>query len=149
MIQHVWSILCQSASIDVQTNNVSLFNVMENIVVPSQPSPEKPLVLSCEIISLWAREKIDEPANGQLQVNFVNPDGRDSQSIILDIDLTKSPLHRTRLTIGALPITTTGRFEFRIDYRLMGEENWLTVARLPLFLSSQQPEKVVNNSTVD
>lgn len=146
MIQHVWSVLCQSASIDVQTNSVSLLNTLENLVIFGEPSKEMPFILSCEIVSLWVREKEDEPASGQLQVYFVAPDGRDPQSAVLDIDLTKTTYHRTRLTIGALPLFSTGRFEFCIDFRLVGEEDWRPAARLPFLLTSQPLERLNNQS---
>lgn len=145
MIRHVWSVLCQSASIDAQTNNVSLFNALENIIVLGELSKEKPFILSCEIVSLWAREHEDKPASGQLRACFISPEGRNPQSIVLDIDLTKTPFHRTRLTIGALPVISTGWFEFVIDFRLAGEENWRPAARLPFLLSTQSVESLVNH----
>lgn len=145
MIQHVWSVICQSASIDVQTNSVSLFNTLENIVVLGELSKERPFILSCEIMSLWVREHEDEPVSGQLQAYLVSPEGKDPQSIVLDIDLTRTPFHRTRLTIGALPILSTGRFEFCIDYRLAGEEEWRPAARLPFLLSTQSIESLVDH----
>jgi hypothetical protein len=60
--------------------------------------------------------------------------------VSLDIDLTKTPFHRTRITIGALPMTATGRFEFLVEYRLNGKEIWETAARLPFIVSSQNLE---------
>jgi hypothetical protein len=140
MIQHVWSVVCQSASFDAQTNSVSLFNTLENLLVFGIPSKEKPFVLSCEIVSLWAREKQDVPCSGQMQV-IVNVPGADSpHTISLDIDLTKTPFHRTRITIAALPMTATGRFEFLVEYRLTGKEIWETAARLPFIVTSQNLE---------
>ena len=64
------------------------------------------------------------------------------QSITLDIDLTRTPFHRTRISIGVLPITTTGRFEFQIEYHRTGEEAWHPVAKLPFIVTSQKPFNV-------
>jgi hypothetical protein len=140
MIQHVWSVLCQSASFDAQTNRVSLFHTLENLIVFSTPSKEKPFVISCEIVSLWVRQQDDNPCSGQMQVRFDVPGIENSQVIGLEIDLTKTPFHRTRITIGALPITQTGRFEFQIEYRLADEETWHLAATLPFIVSSQKPD---------
>lgn len=140
MIQHVWSVVCQSASVDAQTNSVSLFNTLENLLVFGTPSKERPFVFSCEIVSLWAREKHDVPCSGQMQVSLNGPGSDSPHMVSLDIDLTKTPFHRTRITIGALPMTATGRFEFLVEYRLNGKEIWETAARLPFIVSSQNLE---------
>lgn len=137
MIQHVWSVICQSASFDVQTHSVSLFNTLENLLVFGTPSKERPFFLSCEIVSLWAREKVDVPCSGQMQVSLNLPDTEALHTVSLELDLTKTPFHRTRITIGAIPMTVTGRFEFVVEYRLTGNETWETVARLPFIVSSK------------
>jgi len=141
MIQHVWSVVCQSASIDAQTNNVSLFNTLENLVVPGVPSKEKPFVFSCEIVSLWAREIEDVPCSGQMRVTLDTTDLGLPHSVSLEIDLTKTSFHRTRITIGALPMVATGRFEFRIEYKLADEEIWHPAAKLPFIVMSRNIEK--------
>jgi hypothetical protein len=140
MIQHVWSVVCQSASFDAQTNSVSLFNTLENLLVFGTPSKEKPFILSCEIVSLWAREKQEVPCSGQMQVSLNIPGTDAPHTISLEIDLTKTPFHRTRITIEAIPMIVTGRFEFLVEYRLAGKENWDTAAKLPFIVSSQNLE---------
>jgi len=146
MIQHVWSVVCQSASFDVQTNSVSLFNTLENLLVFGTPSKEKPFVLSCEIVSLWAREKQDVPCSGQMRASLITSDEETPHTVSLDIDLSKTPFHRTRITIGALPMTSTGRFEFLIEYRLSGEENWQVATRLPFIVTSQSPQGIATQT---
>ena len=140
MIQHVWSVLCQNASFDVQTNNVSLFNIIENVVTIGEPALDSPAVLSCELISLWAREEGSKPCSGQMRAKIIIPKAEEPHIIILDIDLSHAQFHRTRLTIGALPLFTSGRFEFQIDYRLIGNEAWTHATRLPFWVVKQKSE---------
>jgi len=140
MIQHVWSVVCQSASFDAQTNSVSLFNTLENLLVFGTPSKERPFVLSCEIVSLWAREKQDVPCSGQMQVSLNIPGTDAPHMVSLEIDLTKTPFHRTRITIGTMPMMVAGRFEFLVEYRLTGKETWETATRLPFIVTSQSLE---------
>jgi hypothetical protein len=144
MIQHVWSVLCQSAAIDTQTNNVSLFNAFEKLQVFGVPSEERPFILSCEIVSLWTREDLDKPCSGQVRVSFFVSTEKVPQTILLDIDLTRTPFHRTRITISSLAMITTGRFEFLVDYHLAGQETWQPAARLPFIVSSQTPEESIS-----
>jgi hypothetical protein len=143
MIQHVWSVLCQRASFDAQTNSVSLFNTLDNLLVLGIPSKETPFVFSCEIVSLWVREKEETPCSGQMRAYLDTPVDGIPQAISLEIDLTRTPFHRTRISIGALPMTATGRFEFQIEYRLAGEDTWRPAAKLPFIVKSQKPENIV------
>lgn len=141
MIQHVWSVLCQNASFDAPTNRVSLFNTLESLIVIGTPTKEKRLVISCEIVSLWVRQQDDVPCSGQMRVRFDIPGEETSQEVTgLEIDLTKTPFHRTRITVGALPLAQTGRFEFQVEYHLTDEEVWHHAATLPFIVSSQKPE---------
>ncbi len=143
MIQHVWSVLCQSASFDIPTNRVSLFNTLENLVVLETPSNEKPLIISCEIVSLWVRDKDDTPCSGQMRVSLETPIEGLPQAITLEIDLTRTPFHRTRVSISALPITNIGRFEFQIEYQLKSEETWQLAAKLPFIVVMQKPDNAI------
>ena len=143
MIQHVWSVVCQNASFDMQTNSVSLFNTLENLMVFGVPSKETPVLFSCEIVSLWAREKETVPCSGQMRAFLDLPGAEEPQIITLEIDLTRTPFHRTRITIGALPLTSSGRFEFQVEYRLAGEEAWQPAAKLPFLVTSQKLENLV------
>jgi hypothetical protein len=138
MIQPVWSVLCQSASFDMQNNTVSLFNTIENFIVFRAPSKEIPLILSCEIVSLWTRATESVPTSGQMQVYLMQGDKKAADAVIsLEIDLKKTPFHRTRISIGALPLFSTGRFEFCVEYKLTGEHAWQHAARLPFYVIQQ------------
>lgn len=143
MIQHVWSVICQNASIDVQTNSVSLLNTLENLVILGEPSKETPAILSCEIVSLWAREKETEPCMGQMRVLINLPGQEKPQVITLEIDLAKTSFHRTRITIGALPLISGGRFEFQVEYRLSSEKVWHPAAKLPFLVTGQKLENII------
>jgi hypothetical protein len=139
MIQHVWSVVCQSASFDVQSNNASLFNVLESILIVGTPSKEKPLLLSGELVSLWSRENDDAPGSGRMRISLLSPEGETTKPISLDIDLTKAPFHRTRVRIATLPLMSTGRFEFLVEYQNKDESEWKQAARLPFLVISQPP----------
>jgi hypothetical protein len=142
MIQHVWSVACQSASFDTQTNRVSLLNTLENVLVLGTLTREKPLLLSCEIVSVWAREKDNAPCSGQMRAIFLSPEGGSPPPISLEIDLTKTPFHRTRISLASLPVVSTGRFEFLIEYQNSGQTEWQPAAHLPFLVISQSPIEV-------
>src|SRR5258708_30269464 len=92
-MRHVWYILCAKASIDRETNNISLFEVLESVqmqiagpfVFPGQ------VPLEATFVTLWAR---DNPAQGtreQTQVRILAPDSSPLGTITSDIDLQANP----------------------------------------------------------
>ena len=45
MIEHIWSVLCSRSVIDSETNNVSIQDVIEHIIINAEPT-ENGLALS-------------------------------------------------------------------------------------------------------
>jgi hypothetical protein len=75
-----------------------------------------------------------------MQVSLNIPGTDAPHMVSLEIDLSKTPFHRTRITIGAMPMMVIGRFEFLVEYRLTGKETWETATRLPFIVTSQNLE---------
>ena len=61
MIDHVWTVLCSHAVIDRDSNSVSLLDVIEQLNIGDEPSPEGRIISSLDLMTLWAREDIDRP----------------------------------------------------------------------------------------
>jgi hypothetical protein len=138
MIRHIWSVLCQSASFDIQTNNVSLQNVLESIIVVGELDASHPIFVQAEIVSLWARENINLSAVGKMRAHFIQPDGKKAPEINLDINLTQGIFHRTRINITpGLVLVEKGEHIFHIEYQIKGDDNWLLAAKIPLIVVNQ------------
>ena len=67
MVEHVWTVLCQKAPIDRDTNDLSLHSVLEEITLLEEPpevSSKGNVVmigpLPMTVVSLWARSEADE-----------------------------------------------------------------------------------------
>ena len=64
-VEHIWTVLCKTTAIDQQTNNISLFNVVEELRIEvethdrhaAHPTLSKDLVIPAEmaLVSLWKR----------------------------------------------------------------------------------------------
>ncbi|HKZ36127.1 MAG TPA: hypothetical protein VJ184_00650 [Chryseolinea sp.] len=139
MIRHIWSVLCQSASFDAQTNNVSLQNILESIIVFGEPDAAHPAIVQAEIVSLWARGTIDVPAIGQMQAYYIDPNGNQAPPITLELNLSQGVFHRTRINIPGLPLIAKGEYIFRVEYQLQGDNKWVLAATIPLLVLTQQP----------
>jgi len=142
MIQHVWSVLCKNASFDVQTNSASLLNIVETIIAFGNPTIEKPVLLSMEVVSLWARGKDNIPTMGESKVSIIGQDVVDVKPITLEINLSKTSFHRTRITIDGFPIAKAGRYEFCIEYSMENENDWRPAARIPFIVVSNTKAKI-------
>jgi hypothetical protein len=135
MIHHVWSALCQNASIDIQTNSVSLFNVLEGITLIGSISEEKRGIIRLELVSLWNRESEDIPCKGLFRMHFIDPKGKDSEPFSLEINLMESFFHRTRISIPNMAIAYAGQYNCIIEYQDQGENEWHQVAKIPLIIT--------------
>ena len=139
MIRHIWSVLCSRALIDRQTNNMSLFEVLEAIQVLTNAPPGDPAILPFEgtVATLWARERPDQRVSGQMRIRLVAPDGKELGAFRAQVNLADVSRTRTISTISGLPFAGGGTYEFEVSWRLQEADNWTVVVSLPLDISIQ------------
>jgi hypothetical protein len=144
VIEHVWSVLCGKASIDRETNNVSLFDIIEQIQIEAlQPLPAEGNVLipfTCELVSLWSRADPDVAAQGFARVTF-QEHGREAEwgaqapvignELPLDL-LGDSKRLRTRIQIPGFPVRHGGYYFIAVEFRSADDPTWHLVTRVPL-----------------
>lgn len=132
MIQHVWSVLCSKASIDRETNNISLFEVIEQIQI--QGLADEPGVLPCslELVSLWSRTEPDKPSRGEARIFLRTPRTTNLMPQTQAVDLQQYRRLRSRLVIPSIPIEGPGIYTFVVECREQGREQWVQVASIPL-----------------
>ena len=138
MIRHIWSVLCQSASFDQQTNNISLLNVLEQVITSGEPTADRPGIVQAELVSLWKRVQLDTPSNGKMRAFYIDPTGKQSDPISLEINLSQSIFHRTRLSLPRFPLITKGEYIFHTEYQVQGEEQWRPASEIPLVVLTQE-----------
>lgn len=140
----LWATICQSSSIDRETNNVSLFNILEQISVPEPPAiGEETMSLSAasgpfELFILASRTDEDIGEHYQARVRLCFPSNGAEASFPIEFDMIS--VHRNRIRIGfpALPISGEGIYRFIIE---AGEnENWYELFEIPLLVSYQEYE---------
>lgn len=140
MARLVWSVLCRRATIDKDTNSVSLMEVTEQLNVKATsfssegPNRETPLLLAWEfdLVSLWMRSDPEEPERTTERVVFVGPDGRAlGEPVVTEVDLESHQRMRSRLRMNGLPLSGTG-YHFFVIEQPGDQGEWLEVARVPL-----------------
>jgi hypothetical protein len=140
--KHIWSVLCSQGVLDKYTNNVSLFNVLEEMTIkPTGPLPEgdKAFPTSLSLVTLWVRSDPATPEIAQAQMKFVAPDGTVITQATTEIDLTIHQRHRYFSRLEVMPFRGTGIYEFVIEQRI--EEQWREEARVPLELKLSEVQK--------
>ena len=141
----IWAILCQNAIVAQESNNVSLIEVIDELTVPAPPPrrPNEPtdeigLLLDARLVILWSRDDINAPETGISRTRLVAPDGRESLSPEIEIDLTHFPRSRSIGRLGAFPFPPTheGEHLFKIEVKTSANK-WVQVAELPLLIQVQ------------
>lgn len=133
MASHIWTILCRKASIDNRSNNISLFEVVDQLnVVGAQSEERVEIPAQFELATQWRRSDSDEPERATGRMNLRLPDGQQVQGSEFDIDLSESLRHRNVISIGSLPVHGPGEYWFEIDVRAADSDDWESVYQLPL-----------------
>jgi len=135
----IWAILCQSSVTDSGTNNISLFNVVEEIQLPAQPPQSlgeavsrniSPAVL--ELVVLWIRSEMEGPERGLGRVRLIQPGGAETTlGQDFEVDLNKFLRLRSRLRLAGLPTSGEGNYLFKLDGKPAGGE-WTQMFEFPL-----------------
>lgn len=146
MIEHVWTVLCHRSVVDGETNNISLIDVLERIGISQPPERATTLLesdasssqrlmipLSFEVVTLWKRVSLQEPAHGKGRLVLVGPEGSElGVAREFEVDLTSYTRLRSRARLSGIPLTTAGEYRFRTELLIDGEANWRRVEATPL-----------------
>ena len=132
---HVWTVVCTQSSIDSTSNNITLFEVIEQLNVPNPfptPEPGKQLLapIGLEVVTLWARTDDLVPERSECKVRFSDPKGTTILERSFEANLTGHVRNRHRLRINGLPLTVPGRYTFHVDAKT--PQGWKEFGSVPL-----------------
>ncbi len=146
MAKHMWAILCRSVSIDKDSNNISLFNVVEQLGLPPEilaksEEKEQRILAAIELAFVVAtsRSDPDEPESIAVRVTILAPDGSELGQSDFTSDLTAVVRNRAKLAIEGMPLKGVGTYQFRVEYQDVGTQEWTEVAELPLQIAEMRP----------
>jgi hypothetical protein len=138
-MKHIWSILCRSSQIDIDTNNLSISNVFEQLAVTvDQPNVNKPsepinIPLEYEVVSLWTRQDLQNKTESEVVLDIVDPKGNTLKSFSQTATMpAKMKRLRTRFRIQGLGLTTSGIYKFIIKLKEADKNTPRKVSEIPL-----------------
>lgn len=106
-----FSSLSMGASVDQQTGNLSVFDLVEEIRTPQVPAHVPSLV-----ISLTLEQSGDRPFNGKVFIHVITPDGQQQQ---VGNGELRVPLEQKRVKavfrFGAFPVLAFGAHRFVVS----------------------------------
>ena len=135
MAIHVWSVFCSKSSVDRNTNNISLFDVTEQLNLSYEGDlVAGPVMVPGEfdLVSLWLRSNVEKPESPVLRASVIGPNGKTLVGPEHKIDLATAPRSRSILKMNAVPINGNGYHFFLVELRNEGTKVWQEVARIPL-----------------
>ena len=155
MAEHVWSVVCRSASIDRDSNVVSLLSVVEALKISGGPAKLKELeeaqaatrkgeevlipLSDFVLISWFLRSDHDKPEKAKCRLSIDPPQGTLPQKFERHVDLGEHAGVRIRSTYTALPFKGLGTYWFVVE--LQKNDRWTKVARIPVTLEPSTTPK--------
>ena len=135
--EHIWSLLCSTSVVDKDTNNVSVFNLVEQLNVnidltkiKNNKDSKIGIPVNFQLINRFA---VKENKNFQLRIEMISPDNESSVLIEKDIEIAKGITSmRVRNMIGVLPLKGSGTYHFHVNVRADKNEDFSTAAIVPL-----------------
>lgn len=144
MVKHVWSVICSKSSIDKTTNNVSLFEVLEqiqfkvqgpNVMEAKKKAAESHIVapFSFEIVSLWYRESVTDGKDVDVKLIVSDPKGTPLQEHSHRFSFGEDKKRvRVDLKINGFPVTRSGIYHMMMFRRVAGEAEFDEPIEIPL-----------------
>tara|TARA_R110000824_G_scaffold401771_1_gene615729 strand:- start:405720 stop:406151 length:432 start_codon:yes stop_codon:yes gene_type:complete len=119
-IEVVWAILCGGSSVDSETNNISIYKVLEQITLTkgngSVPTGPHLIPLQHEYVILLQRpDPVGKPKSYAMTMKLRGPDGE-------VVNEAPTPAHfesgkkrlRLRIQNASFPVTVPGEYRFEI-----------------------------------
>lgn len=139
-MKHVWSIICQSSSIDRQTNSLSLFNSIEEIhlSIKSKEFFQKNkniFPIKFQIVSFWLVGEKDQEL--EIRIDLLDPKKErlsrfEKKFEVKGSDNEKLKRFKSRINIEGMPISGEGRYFFEIQLKQPKKKEYNIVAQIPL-----------------
>jgi hypothetical protein len=118
---------------------LSLFDVLEEISVLEPIAEPGEIPLTCHLVTLWRRDKLEKPTTDMVRVRVLSPSGEQARKTsTYRVDLTKHERLRHRLALNAVPIISPGALEFIVEIQV-GDDSWAKVASVPLDIKVKVP----------
>lgn len=136
--------LASSSSLDQQSNNVSLFNVVEQINLPRGVEPPPGALLPMEIHAYFQLDPGELNQRLEMRFALVASSGLEA---LTDVHTHKSATMRYRTRTMGMPVPPIeGSYQVRVEWRAAGTEHWSRdPMSWPLVVAMAEPRPAVTH----
>lgn len=147
-VKSIWSILCQESSIDINSNNISLFKILEEIKfgirmeeldkLKNNPKfdPTKPMILpfTSQLVILWKNLSNKPTLEFPVKITLKDPNEKIIQEIISDNFLFREGKERLRtvISVNGIPLTKSGDYTYSIMTKQNKNDDFEEVDSIPI-----------------
>ena len=136
MVKHIWSVLCQSSTIDQDDNSLSLSNVLDTINIKLKDKRRKlvkfAIPLNFEVVSLLSKSDLKSEEKVQIKVAILNAAmdklGDFRASVVIPADKKRM---RSRIKMSGLPIKGEGDYVVLVGMKTEKDKEFRNIAELP------------------
>jgi len=142
-IKCVWGLLCSLSSIDQERNNISLFNIIEQVTLPKnffekQLADKKDYIfpLPHEIVLCWKRtfdtSVFNEEIFADFKIKTVDPLGRVLQEILNPIKFPPNMKRlRVRFAMQGVLASEPGNYVHQIEMKVQNQKDFRKILEIP------------------
>jgi len=142
MIRHNWTVVCSHSTIDADTNNISLIEVLEQLSIKGPPFTDdgEPVIpIEFDVVTLWSRSNLDQLCQGQARLQLLAPSGVSLMEKEYPINLSSHSRMRSRTRFAGFPLKGSGLYQFQVQFREEDEGDWQDAASVLLQISIETP----------
>lgn len=114
--------VCSGSSLDRHSNNVTLFNLVEQINLPANAQPPPGGVIPLEVHAYWQLLPDEVDRQFEMRLVLVGQTGLEHSSDTFP-HTPSTPRFRTR-TLGLPFPPAAGQYLLRVDWRFPGSDSW-------------------------
>jgi hypothetical protein len=138
-IHCVWALMCSDISIDQQRNNLSLFNVIDELTLPAAAFSDEPkgVMLQHFVISQWRRilnTSVDsQEVPFEVCLELVDSNEKVLQRIVAQHSFPQGKRNlRVCMNFPGVFVTKPGDYVYRLTLRIPPQENFEYAHEVPL-----------------
>jgi hypothetical protein len=139
MLKNIWSILCARSIIDKETNNISIYDALEQLEVEVKIKNNEGipvainLPIEYEVVGMWLRENTEKEIKAELIIELFNPKGKIIKTFNQSIEMpAKMKRLRSRLRIKGFTVEMPGGYLFKVKIKEADQVEFRVVSELPL-----------------
>ena len=146
-VKPIWSVLCQEASVDANTNNISLFKVVEQLQfglkmeeldkLKDNPKfdPAKPITFpfASQLVILWKNLSNTPVFEFPVKILLIDPNGKIIDEMFSDFRFEEGKDRlRTIVSINMIPVTKSGDYTYSVMTKQNKNDDFEEVCSVPM-----------------